>query len=227
MAPRWAGGVCRHPDARVDGRRLFLRQQRRDRTNARSCTRPAAAPAAAAAPAPAAAPARAAAPAPPPDPASTGSAPAPAPAPSFGQRMTSLFSRPAAQPAPVPQPAEPGTVPAATTEVQCPGVEIRQGASTMSFSTTTPGDPSALGLRYQVTISRTARDCLVRGNMLTIRIGMEGRIILGPAGGPGHLEVPVRYAVVQEGPDPRPSPPSCIGFRSSFLLGKATWHSPM
>ena len=115
--------------------------------------------------------------------------------------MTSLFSRPAPQPAP--QPAEPGTVPAATTEVQCPGVEIRQGASTMSFSTTTPGDPSALGLRYQVTISRTARDCLVRGNMLTIRIGMEGRIILGPAGGPGDLEVPVRYALVQEGPDPK------------------------
>ena len=64
-------------------------------------------------------------------------------------------------------------------------------------------DPSALALRYQVTIGRTARECLVRGDALTIRIGVEGRIILGPAGGPGQLEVPIRYAVVQEGTEPK------------------------
>jgi hypothetical protein len=75
----------------------------------------------------------------------------------------------------------------------------------MSFSQTgtSSEDPTALALRYQVTIARTARDCVVRGDMLTIRIGMEGRIILGPAGGPGQVEVPVRYALVQEGPEPK------------------------
>ena len=74
----------------------------------------------------------------------------------------------------------------------------------MSFSVTGGADdPSALGLRYQVTIGRTARECLVRGNMLTIRIGMEGRIILGPAGAPGQVEIPIRYALVQEGPEPK------------------------
>ena len=74
----------------------------------------------------------------------------------------------------------------------------------MSFSTTGGSDdPAALGLRYQVTISRTARECLVRGDMLTIRIGMEGRVILGPAGVPGQVEIPIRYALVMEGPDPK------------------------
>ena len=72
----------------------------------------------------------------------------------------------------------------------------------MAFSSV-GSDPSALALRYQVTIGRTARECLVRGDALTIRIGMEGRIILGPAGGPGQLEVPIRYAVVLEGIEPK------------------------
>jgi hypothetical protein len=73
----------------------------------------------------------------------------------------------------------------------------------MSFSTTSGDDPGALGLRYQVTIGRTARECVVRGDMLTIRIGMEGRIILGPAGGPGQVDIPIRFALVQEGPEPK------------------------
>jgi hypothetical protein len=73
----------------------------------------------------------------------------------------------------------------------------------MSFSVTSGDDPAALGLRYQVTIGRTARECLVRGDMLTIRIGMEGRVILGPAGAPGQVEIPIRYALVMEGPEPR------------------------
>jgi hypothetical protein len=117
--------------------------------------------------------------------------------------MASVFSRPA----PAAPPSEPGAAatPAASTDVQCPAVEIRQGASTMSFSQTgvAADDPTALALRYQVTIGRTARDCVVRENMLTIRIGMEGRLILGPAGGPGQIEVPLRYALVREGPEPK------------------------
>ena len=39
--------------------------------------------------------------------------------------------------------------------------------------------------------------------MLTIRVGIEGRVVVGPAGGPGQVDVPVRYAVVEEGPDPK------------------------
>lgn len=36
-----------------------------------------------------------------------------------------------------------------------------------------------------------------------MKVGIEGRIILGPAGGPGQFEIPLRYAVVQEGPEPK------------------------
>ena len=64
-------------------------------------------------------------------------------------------------------------------------------------------EPSALSLRYQASFAQTARECKLAGNALTIRVGIEGRVVVGPAGGPGQFEIPVRYAVVQEGPEPK------------------------
>ena len=60
-----------------------------------------------------------------------------------------------------------------------------------------------MSLRYQASFGQTVRECKLLGNTLTIRVGVEGRVILGPAGGPGQIEVPLRYAVVQEGPEPK------------------------
>lgn len=62
-------------------------------------------------------------------------------------------------------------------------------------------DTSALALRYQGTFARAARECALVGTTMTIKVGVQGRIILGPAGGPGQVEVPLRYAVIQEGPE--------------------------
>jgi len=43
----------------------------------------------------------------------------------------------------------------------------------------------------------------VQGASLIIKVGVQGRVILGPMGGPGQVEVPLRYAVVREGPQPK------------------------
>ena len=37
---------------------------------------------------------------------------------------------------------------------------------------------------------------------MTMKVGIEGRVITGPAGGPGKVDVPLRIAVVQEGVEP-------------------------
>jgi hypothetical protein len=89
-------------------------------------------------------------------------------------------------------------------DIDCPGVAVRTGAATLSIGKT-PGDVdvSALDLRYQGTIIRTARECHVAAGVMTMKVGVEGRIITGPAGGPGSVEVPLRMAVVQEGVDPK------------------------
>ena len=89
-------------------------------------------------------------------------------------------------------------------DVECPGVAVRTGAATLAIGKT-PGDlqPSALDLKYQGTIIRTARECHVNAGVMTIKVGIEGRVITGPAGGPGTVEVPLRMAVVQEGVEPK------------------------
>jgi hypothetical protein len=85
------------------------------------------------------------------------------------------------------------------TELDCPLVKIRAGAST--YGVAPPGkQPVASELNYQATITRTARDCRrVDGGQIAARIGIQGRVIAGPAGAPATVEVPVRVAVVQTG----------------------------
>jgi len=39
---------------------------------------------------------------------------------------------------------------------------------------------------------------------MRMKVGIEGRIITGPAGGPGAVDVPLRVAVVQSGVTPKP-----------------------
>ena len=99
------------------------------------------------------------------------------------------------------QPAGEAAPPAASegqSELTCPPVSIRAGAST--YAVAAPGK-QAVGndLRYQATITRTARDCTVNGDQITARIGIQGRVIAGPAGSPPTVEIPLRVAVVQGG----------------------------
>ncbi|MEA2943795.1 MAG: hypothetical protein QOD09_4324, partial [Bradyrhizobium sp.] len=54
-------------------------------------------------------------------------------------------------------------------------------------------------VRYQATITRTARDCNLNAGQITARVGIQGRVIVGPAGAPATVEIPLRVAVVQGG----------------------------
>ena len=85
-----------------------------------------------------------------------------------------------------------------TGDLTCPPVAIRAGAST--YAVAAPGK-QAVGndLRFQATITKTARECSVNGGEITARIGIQGRIIAGPAGAPSSVQVPIRVAVVQGG----------------------------
>jgi len=64
-------------------------------------------------------------------------------------------------------------------------------------------ESSALSLRYQGSLLQTARECIVAGNNMTIKVGVQGRIVVGPAGGAGTVNVPLRYALVREGLQPQ------------------------
>lgn len=123
---------------------------------------------------------------------------------------TTTAAAPAATPAAAPAatpPATPGAAPTATVSVEagkplsiCPPVDIRRGASTLQM--TAPGSDNAMAVRYQATFGQTARQCAEADGNLVIKVGVQGRIILGPAGASGDTKLPLRYALVKEGMEP-------------------------
>jgi hypothetical protein len=116
---------------------------------------------------------------------------------SLSDRFKSLFGGKSEAPA-----AESAAPPAADSQnpadLSCPPVSIRAGAST--YAVAAPGkQPVGNDLRFQATITKTARDCQINGGEITARIGIQGRVIAGPAGAPASVQVPIRVAVVQGG----------------------------
>jgi hypothetical protein len=134
-----------------------------------------------------------AAPAPGPAPA-TPQAPPPAPSSaSLKDKIESFFSTAGAANEPRP------VVNTQQANVDCPFIDIREGAATLTIPPPPPdGTNDAMSLKYQGIFVRAARDCKVAGGQLVMKIGVQGRVIVGPAGGPGEVEVPLRLAIVDQ-----------------------------
>jgi len=120
----------------------------------------------------------------------------PVAAQSLTDRFKNLFggkSDEPAQPKPAPAPGQP-----AEDDVDCPQVTVRAGASTYAVGA---GGKPATGneIRYQAIITKMARECSRSSAGITARIGIQGRVIAGPAGAPATVDVPLRVAVVQGG----------------------------
>jgi len=75
------------------------------------------------------------------------------------------------------------------TEVYCPFVQVLEGASSMRVGG--QGDTA----RYQYSLGDLARECNVVNGKIQIKVGVEGKVILGPAGAPGTFSAPIRIAV--------------------------------
>jgi hypothetical protein len=121
----------------------------------------------------------------------------PVAAQSLSDRFKGLFGGKSDEPAPnaAPGASEPNVDQSGLT---CPDVKIRAGAST--YAVAAPGkQPIGNDLKFQATITKTARECQINGGEITARIGIQGRIIAGPSGAPASVQVPLRVAVVQGG----------------------------
>lgn len=82
----------------------------------------------------------------------------------------------------------------------CPNVLVRDGTNVLtSYERGKDGDPKAL--RYQATITDTARECHTNpadGNT-AIKVGIGGHFILGPTGTPASATLPLRVVVLRDG----------------------------
>lgn len=120
---------------------------------------------------------------------------APASAQSLSDRFKSLFGGKSDE---EPAANAPAAAPQDTGDLTCPPVTVRAGAST--YAVAAPGkQPVGNDLRFQATISKMARECSLNGGLITARIGIQGRVIAGPAGAPAAVQVPIRVAVVHGG----------------------------
>lgn len=76
---------------------------------------------------------------------------------------------------------------------QCPAVEIRTGTESMTVYDR--GDEVPANVRWQASIRETARECRQAGGVITIKVGVAGRVAAGPKGREGQVKVPVRIAL--------------------------------
>jgi hypothetical protein len=81
-----------------------------------------------------------------------------------------------------------GAVPVAPEDVFCPRVGVLDGGGAIQVQ----------GGRSQVSLGQVARECLGQSDGSTlVKVGVQGRAILGPGGSPGRYDVPVRIVVKQ------------------------------
>jgi hypothetical protein len=77
--------------------------------------------------------------------------------------------------------------------LDCPQVQVPSGQSSLRV-----GGEGSASVRHQFSVGDVARECAVAGNQLTIKVGVKGRVVLGPAGSPGSYSAPLRIGIRQQ-----------------------------
>jgi hypothetical protein len=79
--------------------------------------------------------------------------------------------------------------------LECPEIIVLDGTAAHRVYN---GPESNDTLKYQYSLGDIARECILQGNQVSMKVGIAGQVLLGPAGAPGSFSVPVRVAVVRE-----------------------------
>lgn len=87
-------------------------------------------------------------------------------------------------------------LPAIATE--CPPIKVREGAEALyAYANNKVGDARALN--FQAVLDKQSRNCVVSNGLITVKMGVVGRVLLGPAGNENSVTVPLRFAVERDG----------------------------
>lgn len=77
-------------------------------------------------------------------------------------------------------------------EFGCPTLDILENRA--GYRGGSPAQ-QASGVGFQASITNVARECAFQGSQVRLRVGVEGRVLLGQGGRPGSYSVPVRVVV--------------------------------
>jgi hypothetical protein len=84
-------------------------------------------------------------------------------------------------------------LPMSPEDLDCPQVEVEDGAAS-----TRVGGPENSAVRYQFDIVDTARECDPQGAQFALKVGVSGRLLIGPAGSPGAYSTVMKVLVRRE-----------------------------
>jgi hypothetical protein len=91
--------------------------------------------------------------------------------------------------------ASTNALPAIATE--CPEIKVRPGSEALFYyGKGKVGD--ARSLNYQAVIEKQSRNCVVSNGLITVKMGVVGRLLLGPAGNQTNVDLPLRFAVERD-----------------------------
>lgn len=78
----------------------------------------------------------------------------------------------------------------------CPTIAILDGTSAQRVMA--PGATGNAGLKVQYSLLNVARQCSMSGTQMSVKVGGDGRVLLGPAGSNGRFDVPIRVVIFSE-----------------------------
>jgi len=79
----------------------------------------------------------------------------------------------------------------------CPPVKIMPGAQALFYyGGGKTGNPNSL--HYETSFDQETRNCVVSNGLITVKMGVVGRLMLGPAGNQTSVNLPVRFAVERD-----------------------------
>jgi hypothetical protein len=117
--------------------------------------------------------------------------------PKQGSFLGNLMAGGAPDSVKLPEPAAQTRFPDAVTQqddFDCPVLDVSPNGAALR-DVATGGGPEAAGqaLRHQVSITRLARECKDAGTNISMKLGVEGSVLLGPAGSSGTFKVPLVF----------------------------------
>jgi hypothetical protein len=84
-------------------------------------------------------------------------------------------------------------LPVAAQDINCPDVTVADGGAALRV-----GGPENSSVRYQFSVGDTARQCDPAGTgQASIKIGVAGQVVIGPAGAAGTFSAPVKITVTR------------------------------
>lgn len=75
-------------------------------------------------------------------------------------------------------------------DIDCPTVEVLDDAADVRV-----GGQASASVRYQFEITQTARECAPLGDKFSVKVGVSGKLLIGPAGKGGAYSAQLRVVV--------------------------------